>query len=1480
MRPDWLRRRMTKALTRPRPYRPTLERLEDKLAPAIFTVTNTNDGGPGSLRQAMFDAESTPNGLGPDEVHFAIPDPGVQVIRPSGTLPVIVDPVIIDGYTQPGASPNTLAVGDNAVLLIEINGSGLSSFPSDLFHFGGDGSTVRGLAVTHVPGTCFDIGKRGVFTVTSNNHTIVGNFIGTDAGGSTYLADHGVAILIGHGNTGVVANGNRIGGTAPADRNVITSDGAGMIVLQDAHDNLIQGNYIGVNKDGTAPLRHPVASLGVGIAIGTNASSNTIGGTTAGAGNVIFGAGTGIVLSESSAGNHVVQGNFIGTNAAGTAGLGGGTGIFVNTLSGVGDLIGGTTSGAGNLISGNTTGIVSATGSPGPTIQGNKIGTDATGTSAVPNSGDGIIIGVRGPGPATIGGTGPGEGNTIAFNGGNGIQMSNGAGRSFLGNSIFSNFGLGIDLQSIGDPFQVTLNDPGDGDTGANGLQNYPVITSAELGSGQVTISGTVNSTPSTVFRLEFFASEVVDPSGFGEGQTFLGFTTVTTDAAGDSTFDVAFPQNGGTVISATATDPAGNTSEFSFAVTAASVDVIIDANTTQNFLDSLTAIHGSLIMVGVAGRTDLHLPNLTQVDGDFIVTGNPDLTALDAPLLASVGGDVDVSDNPALTSINLGGVTSVGGSLSVNDNTAATGVDLGSVTTVDGSLSVNGNTAATGIDLGNVTSVGGSLSVNDNTAATGVDLSSVTSVGGNLSVSGNTAATGVDVGSVTTVNGSVNVSGNTAATGIDLGSVTTVTGNVNINGNTSATGVDVGSLTTVNGNLSISGNTSATGVDVGNLNTVDGAVNISGNTSASGVEVGSLTTVGGGLMVDNNSSATNIDLGSLTSVNGQVDVSGNIAATNIDLGRVTVTPTLNISGDVACATIDIRSLQSADGSISINGDVACTTIDIRGLESVGGSVSITGDVACTTIDLSALESVGGDPDVEAGDSVSAVTANGDTRVNLFSAAAQMTADLAHGTFADPVKFTVSTLAPTTLPPEPGEDSGGAAATIDPLAAYRFAFAIPTLGQNAELTFEINVAALSSADRNTFLTALASGQATVAVKNDTPGSLFQAFALAAPGQPPTANSVTLTRLGADHKPLPPGSTATPTFVRFEGITGHFSTFAVVTVSPSGNNAPVVTSLTGPTHGVPGQPLHYAGAFIDPDADSWTATVNFGDGTGNQPLALNPDKTFAFDHVFASPGTSTMVVTVADNNGGLGTRSLTVVVVAAGLESDPLDPSHPMLVVRGTSGDDAILISRDGGNWLVSINGTPQGTFTTAGRIVVYGQDGNDDLQVDGGIANAAWLYGGAGNDRLKGGGGDDALLGGAGDDLLVGGNGRDFMDGGVGADRLVGNAGDDILLAGSTAFEDNELALRSIQAEWTSTRDYATRVANLQGTGSGPRNSGGFFLTVDGPTATAFDDGAEDILTGSAGADWFFANLDAGVKDKITALSAGEFANDLDFSGP
>src|SRR5204863_8474027 len=172
-------------------------------------------------------------------------------------------------------------------------------------------------------------------------------------------------------------------------------------------------------------------------------------------------------------------------------------------------------------------------------IQGNFIGTDLTGTNARGNSGDGIFI--NSP-QNLIGGTTAEVANLIAFNGRNGITVAAGAGHAnaLLGNRIFSNNNLGIDLGENG----VTPNDGDDSDDGPNGYQNFPVLTDALSADGVIKISGQLASAANTTFRVEFFLNESADPSGYGEGQVYLGSVPVITDGSGSATFTAAFPTN------------------------------------------------------------------------------------------------------------------------------------------------------------------------------------------------------------------------------------------------------------------------------------------------------------------------------------------------------------------------------------------------------------------------------------------------------------------------------------------------------------------------------------------------------------------------------------------------------------------------------------------------------------------------------------------------------------------------------------------------------------------------------------------------------------------------------------------------------------------------------------------------------------------------------------------------------------------------
>ncbi len=539
---------------------------------ATFTVTATDDGDDlscnaahCSLREAINAANASP---GFDAIEFGIAaaadagcdtGTGVCTIQPVSNLPSITDPVVVDGYTQPGASPNTNTVesylGLNTVLKIEIDGSLLVGSPTPIaLVVRTVNTTVRGLVINRFTTFGIDVGELPL----GGNNIVEGNFIGTDVTGTIALENRN-GVRVGMGN-------NRIGGTTPAARNLISGNTTSGMGLGDTDGNLVQGNLIGTDVTGTVALGNISFGVVLGCPAGTN---NLVGGTAPGARNVISGNGRDGVLLCLANGNRV-EGNFIGTDVTGTMALGNGQGVSI--FIGNNNTVGGTASGAGNVISGNGVGVNMSGGTTGNRVEGNFIGTDETGSLDVGNSSLGVHI--RNSPSNTIGGMVPGARNIVAYNAEAGVAVRGAAstGNSILSNAIFANVpatslaGLGIDLTPDNLVDGVTPNDPGDGDTGGNNLQNFPVVTASLTGGGIVAVEGTLNSTASATFRLEFFANSVMDPTGHGEGETFVGATDVTTDAVGDVSFSVSFAAAvpAGQFISATATDPDGNTSEFS----------------------------------------------------------------------------------------------------------------------------------------------------------------------------------------------------------------------------------------------------------------------------------------------------------------------------------------------------------------------------------------------------------------------------------------------------------------------------------------------------------------------------------------------------------------------------------------------------------------------------------------------------------------------------------------------------------------------------------------------------------------------------------------------------------------------------------------------------------------------------------------------------------------------------------------------------
>jgi Tol biopolymer transport system component len=603
-----------------------------------LAVTNTNDSGPGSLRQAIFNANAQ---AGTQTIAFNIPGAGVRTITPLSALPTVTDPVVIDGYTQPGASPNTLAVGNNATLLIELSGATAGTGAGAIgLQINAGNSTVRGLVINR-----FNFG--GIRVQGGGGSVIEGNRIGTDPAGLVAQGNGNRAVSI------VDSANNRVGGSSPAARNVISGNAGRGVFIQsisgNADANVVQGNYIGVDATGIRAL--PNTSVGNGVVI--NSSNNRIGGTNPGEGNVIS-ANSQFGVGIFGGNGNVVQGNLIGADATGTVKLGNtASGIQISPSSGnpsSGNVIGGTTAAARNIISGNGAyGILISSFSTDSTpsvasgyvVQGNYIGTDVTGTAPLGNALDGIRltdssnepnnVGVNATTNNAIGGTASGAGNIIAFNGRNGVSVigPNSARNPILSNSIFSNGGLGISLEN-----------GGNSDFG-------PEVTAAAAFSagGTTTVQGAFTDAPNITITLQFFSNEVCDPSGSGEGQTLLGSAQVTTDAGGNATFSAVIPAAIplDRVITATTTDAAGNTSEFSSCLPVTSSPAAGLTPVGSNVTVQLGSTTVNFSNVTAAGNTSVF--SINAADAGPLPAGYvpAPVSALDVSTTATTSGPVTV---------------------------------------------------------------------------------------------------------------------------------------------------------------------------------------------------------------------------------------------------------------------------------------------------------------------------------------------------------------------------------------------------------------------------------------------------------------------------------------------------------------------------------------------------------------------------------------------------------------------------------------------------------------------------------------------------------------------------------------------------------------------------------------------------------------------------------------------------------------------
>ncbi len=742
---------------------------------ATFVVTSTANTGNRTLRQAIVDANATPDA---DDIDFAISGAGPHTITLTSALPDISDNgVAINGTTQSGTQCRDLWAGSGHVLRVNVRGS--SGF--DGFRLGGANQTIRGLSISGFNNAIVPLGG-------STNAAIQCNYLGL-------LAD-GTANANGGRGVEVYGAGARIGGLGAGQGNVISSNNiAGIVTTVGSTDTSIQGNFIGTDPTGMSArgnggginhffgaatwrdiTRNLIAANGYGIALETDDSlsastdqiriqqnrfnftrtmsallvsgglpainfaagsiSNVlIGGNSASEGNEIGAALDGIALRGVS--NIRIRGNTIARNGSrgiwvenssniaigGTAGtegnriggnasdgirvlgnssgitilgnliqplvITGGTfangdhGIAIDNASNV--VIGDGTVSGRNLISGNRRRGIQGSGTNSAiTINGNYIGTDATGNVAVANGdlsgtsqkdavafdsgsvsnvsvlnnviggyasalveffhissvgitiqGNNIGVGADGTSrivfdntedlvwiggnPRThnnvlIGGTAPGQGNIVAFstrsgiyvdstgsniqvigntvrnNTRNGINVLQSTKAAVISNRVYDNGLIGIDLGENG----VTANDAGDGDGGANDLLNVPAITAVNVrASDQLAYAFTLDvPAAASGYRVEFFASSAADPTGFGEGERYLGHVDIVHNGGSQSysgTMTSLVPISIGSIISATATrKTAGGawdiTSEFSATATAQGVAELNVALATEPY--------------------------------------------------------------------------------------------------------------------------------------------------------------------------------------------------------------------------------------------------------------------------------------------------------------------------------------------------------------------------------------------------------------------------------------------------------------------------------------------------------------------------------------------------------------------------------------------------------------------------------------------------------------------------------------------------------------------------------------------------------------------------------------------------------------------------------------------------------------------------------------------------------------------------------
>ena len=432
-----------------------MEAMEGRTLLSTYYVTNTNNSGAGSLRQAIVDANKH---SGADVIAFKIGS-GAKTISPTSALPSVTGPTVIDATTQPGFAGKPL---------IEL--SGAKAGGAEGLKLTGGSSTVKGLIINR-------FANSGIMIYGKGGNKITGNFIGTDRAGSLAAGNkaHGVFVQ---------APDNVIGGTTSKDRNIISGNGKAGVYFysSSAKNNKVQGNYVGTDVTGNKAVKN---LNGVQM---SGAPYNTVGGTVSGARNVLSGnTHDGVLINSTGAKYNNVQGNYIGTNAAGTARLG--NGWYGVEISQSYNVVGGTTAAHRNVISANGyAGVVMYLSSgTNNRVEGNYIGTDYTGRKDLGNKGAGVDI-TNGAKHNTVGGTTSAHRNIISGNDLSGVGIYN----SSSYNKVLGNY-IGLCCQGYALPNTkngVVINNGSSNNTVKSNRIAYTTYKAVQISSGSTSQAG------------------------------------------------------------------------------------------------------------------------------------------------------------------------------------------------------------------------------------------------------------------------------------------------------------------------------------------------------------------------------------------------------------------------------------------------------------------------------------------------------------------------------------------------------------------------------------------------------------------------------------------------------------------------------------------------------------------------------------------------------------------------------------------------------------------------------------------------------------------------------------------------------------------------------------------------------------------------------------------------------------------------------